>query len=340
MINFLDDHTPRRVALTPPAGLKLRGLFLGQGNLGLEILVLDADAEPKLTALRQVWKDRLAGRATPLLAVALHAGTATICGPAGEDPPMRRIEAKQAERLCLRALAEPDRNAALRFLQDALPSLESELPGIRNEGLLSNHELARGARLRADWPRAQTSAAPLLGVTGMDLLRRLGFGIERADGVTSLLRTPGPAGGTRDRAIAVLLDAGETPEGATARFQNLSPVSWALTMAHQRNLPWVVVVQGDRVRLYPVELGIGVGRRGRTETWIELRTGLMRQDQAALLWLVFSADALKPAGTLARWRRCSIAPSVSPRTSRCGCGSGSMTVSSLAWPPASPAPAG
>jgi hypothetical protein len=69
-------------------------------------------------------------------------------------------------------------------------------------------------------------------------------------------------------------------------------------MADQRNLPWVVVVQGDRVRPYPVELGIGVGRRGRTETWIEMRTGLMRKDQAALLWLVFSADALKAGGTL------------------------------------------
>jgi hypothetical protein len=140
---------------------------------------------------------------------------------------------------------------------------------------------------------AQTRATPVLGAAGMDLLRRLGFGIEKADGVTSLLRT-----GSRDRAVAVLLDAGETPEGAAPRFQNLSPVSWALAMADQRNLPWVVVVQGDRVRLYPVELGVGVGRRGRTETWIELRTGLMRQDQAALLWLIFSADALKPNGTL------------------------------------------
>ena len=63
--------------------------------------------------------------------------------------------------------------------------------------------------------------------------------------------------GARDRAVAVLLDAGETPEGAAPRFQNLSPVSSALAMADQRNLPWVVVVQGDRVRLYPVELGVG-----------------------------------------------------------------------------------
>jgi len=293
MPHFLDDHVPVRARPTLPPGLKVRGLYLGQGSLGLEILTLDSDTEPRSGAIRQVWKDRLGGRAAPLLVIALRGDTAIICGPAGEDPPIRRIEAKQAERLCIRALAEPDRNAALRFLHDALPSLESDLPGIRNEGLLSNHELARGARLRNDWTKAQFSATPILGAAGMDLLRRLGFAIERAEGVTSLLRT-----GSRDRAIAVLLDAGETPEGAAPRFQNLSPVSWALTIADQRNLPWVVVVQGDRVRLYPVELGVGVGRRGRTETWIELRTGLMRQDQAALLWLVFSADALKPGGTL------------------------------------------
>ncbi|MET4625750.1 hypothetical protein ABIB83_002766 [Bradyrhizobium sp. I1.8.5] len=293
MNSFLHDFAPVRVRLGLPAGLTSRGVYLGQGTLALEILVLDAPTDAKVSVLREVWRGRLGGRAVPLLAIALRGDSAWVCGPAGEDPPVRRIEVKQAEHVCRRALAEPDRNAALRFLHDALPSLESDLPGIRNEGLLSNHELACGAQLRPDWSKALSKATPAIGASGMDLLRRLGFGIEKADGVTSLLRT-----GSRDRAVAVLLDGGETPEGAAPRFQNLSPVSWALTMADQRNLPWVVVVQGDRVRLYPVELGIGVGRRGRTETWIEMRAGLMRHDQAALLWLVFSADALKPSGTL------------------------------------------
>lgn len=293
MNSFLEDHVPVRARLTLPAGLQMRGLYLGQGSLALEVLAIDASVEPKAATLRHIWKERLASRAVPLVVVALYGDTASVCGPSGEDPPIRRIETKQAERLLVRALAEPDRNAALRFLHDTLPGLESELPGIRNEGLLSNHELARGARLRPDWMKSQSTASPILGAAGMDLLRRLGFAIEKADGVTSLLRT-----GTRDRAIAILLDAGESPEGAAPRFQNLSPVSWAFTIADQRNLPWVLVVQGDRVRLYPVELGTGVGRRGRTETWIELRTGILRQDQAALLWLIFSADALKPGGTL------------------------------------------
>ena len=293
MIPFLEDLEFRPARLTVPTGLTPRKLHLGAGNPALEVLILDAAAAPRVPALREAWKTRHGGRAAPLIVVALHGDGAWVCGPAGEEPPVRRLETEQAERVCRRALAEPDRNAALRFLHDALPSLESELPGIRNEGLLSDHELARGARLRPDWATAQTKAAPVLGAEGMDMLRRLGFGIEKADGVTSLLRS-----GTRDRAIAVLLDADEAPESATPRFQSLSPVSWALAMADRRNLPWVVVVQGDRIRLYPVELGVGVGRRGRTETWIEVRTGLMRQDQAALLWLVFSADALKPDGTL------------------------------------------
>lgn len=95
MTNFLDDYVPVRARLSLPAGLTMRGLFLGQGNLGLEVLALDAQAEPKTTTIRQVWKDRLAGRAAPLLAVALRDGAAFICGPAGEDPSVRRIEVKQ-----------------------------------------------------------------------------------------------------------------------------------------------------------------------------------------------------------------------------------------------------
>ncbi len=293
MSQFLEDYVPVRVQLKLAAGLELRGLFLGQGNQALEVLAVVAATPPKFETLRKLWTERLGGRAVPLLLVALHGDAASICGPTGDKPPIRQIEVAQAERLCRKALAEPDRNAALRLLHDALPTLETDLAGIRNEGLLSEHELIRGIRHRPDWEQANRSGASAVGATGIDLMRRLKFEIDKVDGVTSLLRA-----GARDRAIAVLLDANETPEGATPRFQNLSPVSWALAQADKRSLPWVVLVQGDRIRLYPVALGVGVGRRGRTETWIELRTGLMRQDHAALLWLIFSADALKPNGTL------------------------------------------
>lgn len=59
-----------------------------------------------------------------------------------------------------------------------------------------------------------------------------------------------------------------------------------------------MTVQADRVRLYPRGLGVGVGRRGRTDTWIEARTDLIRPDQTALLWLLFSAEALREGGSV------------------------------------------
>ena len=81
MISFLDDHVPLRARLTLPASLRIRGLYLGQGSLGLEILTLDAETEPSVTEIRHVWKDRLAGRAAPLIVIALRGDEATICGP-------------------------------------------------------------------------------------------------------------------------------------------------------------------------------------------------------------------------------------------------------------------
>jgi hypothetical protein len=60
------------------------------------------------------------------------------------------------------------------------------------------------------------------------------------------------------------------------------------------------VVQGTRIRLYPTEQGVGVGRRGRTETYVECQPALLRDDHAGYLWLLFSAEALSVNGTLSQ----------------------------------------
>ena len=226
--------------------------------------------------------------------MALAEDRAWVCGPAGDMPRIFAMESAQAARIARRALEEPDRNAALRYLQDALPASQTDtaLPGFRNEGLLTDHVLREHA---APAEAARLGAAALEGRQDAALLRALGFGVERLDGVTSVLRA-----GDQKRAVAVLLHADEVEEAPAERFQRASPIAWALQRADREGLPWVVMVQRDRVRLYPRELGVGVGRRGRTETWIEVRTDLVRQDQAALLWLVFSAEALRQGGTVER----------------------------------------
>jgi hypothetical protein len=278
------------------------GLALGGGPSALEVLVARALNEPRLPTVRSAWKARHGGRPAPLLLVVLHGEKATVCGPAGDDPPAYPgIDIGQAERICREALEQPDRHAALRCLRDALPSIESNLPGIRNEGFLATHELTRGLRQsdgwRHAWNEASDKARSLLANRGEALLRSLGFQIDKLDQVTSVLRA-GVDG--KKIAVAVLLNQSETPELQAERFGNLSPVSYALAVADRENLPYVMVTQGSKLRLYPVKVGVGVGRRGRTETYVEAHTGLLRDSDAAYLWLLFSAEALVEGGTLDR----------------------------------------
>lgn len=290
---FLDDLPKRRVKVDAGLGLAPVGLWLGHGSLALEIVVAEAERKIAGADLRKAWRARLGGRAVPLILVALGKDNASVCGPSGEDPPVHADLAKgQVERLCREALAMPDRHAALRYLSQALPSLETALPGIRNEGLLASHELAVGVRRRHDWAAGREKAAGALGPAGEKLLSALGFALERHDGLTWTLRSK-----DRKTALAVMLDQSESAEAGNLRFAGLSPITYALTVADRENLPWVVVVQDTRIRLYPVELGKGVGRRARSETYVECHTTLLRDEDAAYLWLLFSAEALARGGT-------------------------------------------
>ncbi len=193
-------------------------------------------------------------------------------------------------------MAQPSYQAALRALRDSLGALECEgLPGLRNEGFLATHELVSGVPTRRDWKEAGTKARGALGKTGHELLRSLGFAEEPLDKVTSILRC-----GEHKSAVAVLLRDDESPEAGTQRLPGgLSPVSYALARADEENLDWVVLLHGRKIRLYPVRMGGGVGRRGRTETFLECHTGLLPDDHAAYLWLLFSAAALTKGGSVA-----------------------------------------
>ena len=291
---FLADRLARE--WKPNAGpvWKAGGLYIGKGNNGIEIAVANSTAAPRGADLQSAWKKRRAGRATPVLVIVLYPEGAGLCGPSGEHPPVYpQVDPGQIERVCSEVLDQPDRHAALRFLAQALPSLETALPGLSNEGLLALHELQHGAPTREDWTHAGRKAARALGPRDDALLKALGFRVERLDNLTSLLRS-----GDRRTALAVMLRESESPEAGTARFNNLSPVSYALAKADTENLPWVIVVQGNRLRLYSTAVDAGVGRRGRTETFIECQPTLLTDENLAYLWLLYSAEALTPDGSL------------------------------------------
>jgi len=291
---FLAGSALRPVVLPDGVPLEPVGLAIGQGTSAIEVLVASSQSTPGAPLLRSTWRARNAGRAAPLLLVVLHGEKVSLCGPAGDDPPAYLgLDRGQVERICAEALEQPDRHAALRALRDVLPSLESDLVGLRNEGLLATHELHAGARLRADWEEAGRKGRPALAKRGTDLMHSLGFGIEPCDGVTSILRA-----GERKVAVAVFLTRDESPELSGERFSGLSPITYALSVADRESLPWVVVQHGAKVRVYPSRVGVGVGRRGRAETYVECHAGMLPDADAGFLWLLCSADALVPGGSL------------------------------------------
>jgi len=271
-------------------------LALGNGNSALEVLVVETDTAPNLPNVRSLWKKRNNRRASPLIVVCLHAESATVCGPAGDDPPAyENVEIGQLDRMCRDALECPDRHAALRYLRDTLQDVDTRLPGVRNEGFLATHELEVGARHLSGWEDALAKASKIVQQREADLLKSLGFKTEACDQVTSILRSKED---DRSLALALLLRQDESPELQGNRFNGLSPVSYAMHVAQRENIPYVVLSQGSKLRLYPTKSGVGVGQRGQTETYVELHTGLLRDTDAAYLWLLFSAEALSDGGTL------------------------------------------
>ena len=293
-LDFLADLTARPWSPASRQDLQPAGLFIGKGPSAIEVVVATAVSIPPSGALIDAWTQRRARRAAPVLLVILAPGETALCGPTGDQPPVyTNVDRGLAERLCREILNLPDRHAAIRYLSQSLPSLKTPIPGLANEGLLALNELRHGTPGRVDWSEAGKQAQRVVGRTDRELLSALGFRIDPIDNLTSLLRS-----GDRRTALAVLLRETESPEAGTARFNYLSPVSYALATADQENLRWVVMVQGSRLRLYSNSVDAGVGRRGRTETFIECQPTLLADDQLSYLWLLFSAEALSPHGSL------------------------------------------
>lgn len=311
---FLPEREP--LSWTAPAGfpvsLRPAALYLQDANPGLEVAVATAARPPGAVDLRAAWRKRQAGRPNPVLLIALY-GTAgevraALCGPVGEQPPVHTdVALSRARRLAAAALGEPTHQAATRFLLAALGEVRSEMPGLRNVGLLATQQLlvtaaairsggrplARGPATAAVVGSPAGDAAALLELRGRPLVEALGFEVQALATGASLLRIDG-----RGRAVAVFCDEGEPFDAPAGRFEGTSPVSRGLSLADTENLDWLVLTRGAEIRLYAARGDVGVGRKGRAESFVELNLALLADDLADFLPLLFSADALRQGGSL------------------------------------------
>jgi hypothetical protein len=297
--SFLQDRDPRKWSAPAgaPKALTPTIFFLGKGDHALEVALATSRTRPRADDVRALWRARQGRRPSPLLLIVGHGddgdGHVTVCGPVGESPPLvPDLEVSQVERLSAAALAEPSRHAAVRFLISMLPEVGSDLPGVRNSGLLATQELRHGVPTRPDWGAAKNKGKPLLTLRGRALVESLGFGVEQLSTTSSVLTVD-----RAKRAVAVFLDEGEAFEDSGERF-GASPISHALALADREGLPWVVLTRARQIRLYAARTDTGVGRKGRAETFVEVDLALLPDDLAGYLPLLFGAEALAEQGTI------------------------------------------
>jgi hypothetical protein len=84
----------------------------------------------------------------------------------------------------------------------------------------------------------------------------------------------------------------EQADQPSSRFENQTPVTYALAQADRDNLPWVVAVRSGTIRLYSTSTSGAAGQRGRTKTFVGLNLPLLHSEHAVYLALLFSAEAL------------------------------------------------
>jgi hypothetical protein len=278
-----------------PTGVTTEKVYLGPDPFGLggfQVAVASAATAPSRQILRDLFGARKGKMQIQLVVAVVHDDTVHLYGP---DSQAQSIElpVEQAERQLQSVLAEPDLLAATeRFAGFRKARDSTGVPGFMNSGLFATHHITSNVPKRADWAALGDRALPLLGMRRKQLIKALGFNIQAGPNGTLLLSIDGHP----PRAVAVLLDDSEQFDAKTQRFQ-LSPVAFGLAVASRQEVPWLVVLRKDQIRLYPGRDGVGVGSKGQAETFFEVDLSTIDQEFAALLPLIFSAGALTQDGT-------------------------------------------
>jgi hypothetical protein len=250
--------------------------------------------EPTLASLKRLHTLRQNQRVTPvLIATILSDGRVSLFEPTTSTSPTRPIDLSQANRFLQAILDEATPVAARSRLQGLLQSLDTTaIPGIKNSGLFANHELRNGVPRRSDWQEACRTSQEILALREHELIAQLGYSTEGL-GSHALVLT---GSGIRPEAIAVMLTDREAFDANSQRF-SVSPVAYGLKMAEQAGVPWLILVRGGQLRLYPARIDLGVGRKGLAETFLELDLPQLTDDNAGYLSLIFAAPALVEGGS-------------------------------------------
>ena len=282
---------------TPPAGATLGEVFIGpdpDGLGGIQVAVATVTSTPTVQLRQRLHALRKGSRAITLVVAVTDSTTVWLQGPdvsAAWDP----MPADRAARQLQSVLDEADSTAAFNHLTALRRQVEQGGVGWTNNGLFAKYHLEHNVPDRPDWATHGERASSIRDLRGQRLIEALGFTAMTGPG-GSLILTATDGESDAPRAVAVLLDESEHFDAKSPRYQ-LTPIAFALAVAQRRELPWVIGLRKDHIRLYPGKDGIGVGQKGQVETFFEIDLAAVDDAQAAFLTLVFSAAALARGGT-------------------------------------------
>lgn len=301
-----DDRDARALALEgassvpwkeAPNSVTDASVVLGRDDAGIgaiQVGVAHVPARPTKALLDELWKTRGTKAPIGFIVVAVAPEGVWLHYPREGATPLGPVTPSQAERQLQSVLDEGNAlsaHAQMVKVQDAFASGGPD--GYANHFLFATYHLREGVPRRQDWDEAGKRAAAALSKRGSALIEALGFETQAAGTERVLMLRA--ASGSR-RAVAVLLNDDEHFAQKSSTYQ-LTPVAKALEVAGREDVPWVIALRKSMLRLYPGRDGVGVGQRGQSETYFELNLDLLDLDQAALLSLIFSAEALDVGGS-------------------------------------------
>lgn len=282
------------VNVEPLNGVQGQVLFGTSHELMAEVEVLFAEVPSPLstTDIRGIHSWRLNKRiATVVVAIKSPKGV-QLFGPTNDREAVS-VSLDTSKRVLQAALSDTNPMDARRNLITFYDTLESsDMPGVKNKGLFASHHLRENLPARSDWSQLAAEGQKIAQHRRLELIESLGFKVKSEDRNTLILES----GTGENRVLAVLLEESENFEAAGGRFFPSSPVAWGLSIAADHDIPWLIVLKKDRIRLHPGKDGIGVGQKGQAETYLELNLSQIDDEFLPLLPLVFSATALSKDG--------------------------------------------
>ncbi len=314
MTEFLEDVDPRRWRDLPegtPDYLKPVEFYLGvDPDKGRDIVVrvVDADRPPARGDLERLWQSmaqtlvlvlavRYTSKGAPVVDLVGGRRRLPADAPKGTRPRpliVQKVPVVEARKFCQIILNEDTPHAANRLVARWMDERATDMPGLKNDGLFARHALLNYVPERTDWPPASEKAGKARDRAGRDLVKALGFHIDDSSEPNAALLTIDGA----PTAAALFLEGAASFDEASAQYGAISPVTHALAIARRHRVRWVVLTRKRSIRLHPVSPDLGVGRRGRTTTYVEINLDMLPEDRSAFLWLLFSSEALADGGTV------------------------------------------